>query len=78
MVRYLFRMVKKFGGGMSKVVPQQEIIFKVFGLFFDKGLLAKVQLWGRPVFCSNVLSLVRLKLFFFTCLWKYNILKVIN
>ena len=28
--RYLFKMLKVFGGGRSKVVPQQEILFKVF------------------------------------------------
>ena len=31
----IFITVKMFGGGRSKVVPQQEIIFKVFVLFFS-------------------------------------------
>lgn len=41
---YLFEMVKMFGGGRSKVVPQQEIIFKVFVLvrvFLVKDFLQK-------------------------------------
>lgn len=47
----MFKTVKVFGGGKSKMVPRQEIGFEVFVLicFFGKGLFAKVHLWGRVV-----------------------------